>query len=492
MPIDYYIVNVGRNTIHDVYIGMNADMDVGPVNIPNYFQHNYACYMPDLRTAYIHNAQDRGSTPLGMTVLGTPVPLDQLQYVFQWYDAGQLGNIDSIVYTWLDGSQFGGNLIKQCKPPETPADCRVFFSFGPFKGANDAGFKPGDTLKISIALVSGDGVEGTDNSMRASAERALRMYQNGYVRPIIPPSPALKVTEGFKKVTLQWYPHQSALGGAEGPFDVWDDSNKIADAYPDTSFRRINPPCTGGAGGCNGGHVCTGGRLPGGRIIEGFRLYRSEDPGNLTPAKSAFTLIKQFDLADDPFEFNVGIESTYVDTNLTRGKRYWYAVTSFSIPNITVIAIPLDSSNFAYDTVYSAPVESDISENARRVDLTFSTAENAGQVLVVPNPYRVDHDYTYETGGWEGRTSVWTENSRLVKFIHLPTKCTIRVFTLVGDHVATIEHNDAVRGEESWNLLSESNRALASGVYIFTVEAYDPNQPDVSIGKQVGKFVLIR
>jgi hypothetical protein len=492
------ILSTSAGTIRDVYIGMNADMDVGPVNIPSYFSHDYACYMPDLRTAYIHNAQDRGSTPLGMTVLGTPVPLDQLQYVFQWYDGGQLGNVDSIVYTWLDGSQFGGNLIKQCKPPETPADCRVFFSFGPFHpstgpNADPVGFKPGDTLKISIALVSGDGVEGTENSLRASAERALRMYQNGYVPPVIPLM-ALRVTEGFKKVTLQWYPHQSALGGAEGPYDVWDDSNKIADVYPDTSFRRINPPCGAGAGGCNGGHVCTAGKLPGGRIIEGFRLYRGEDPGSLPPAKSAFTMLKQFDLDDDPFEFNVGIESTFVDTNLTRGKRYWYAVTSFSIPNITVLATPGDSTGtfYTYDTLYSAPVESDVSENARRVDLTFSAADNAGQVLVVPNPYRVDHDYTYESGGWEGRTSVWTESNRLVKFIHLPTKCTIRVFTLVGDHVATIEHNDPVRGEESWNLLSESNRALASGVYIFTVEAYDPSQPEVSIGKQVGKFVLIR
>lgn len=498
IPIDYYFINIGRYTIKDVYIGINSDMDVGPVNNPSYAVHNFACYLSDLRTAYIHNAQDRGSTPLGITVLGTPVPLDQLQYVFQWYDNGQLGTLDSIVYTWLDGSQFGGNLIKQCKPPETPADCRIFFSFGPFNGKdNVSGFKPGDTLKISMALVSGDGVTGTQNSMRANAEKAIRLFQNGYVKPAIPPSPAMKITEGFKKVSLQWFPHQSALGGAEGPYDVWDDSNKIADVSPDTGFRRINPPCGTGAGGCNGGHVCdANGRLPGGRIIEGFRLYRSEDPGNLTPAMSSFTLLKQFDLKDDPFEFNVGIESTFVDTNLTRGKRYWYAVTSFSIPNIAVIATPSDSTgtNYSYDTLYTAGAESDVSENAVRVDLSFSSTDNAGEVLVVPNPYRVDRDYTYESGGWEGRTSVWTENNRLVKFIHLPKRCTIRVFTLAGDHVTTIEHSDPVKGEEEWNLLSESNRALASGVYIFTVEAYDPNNSSdqAVIGKQVGKFVLIR
>ncbi len=34
------------------------------------------------------------------------------------------------------------------------------------------------------------------------------------------------------------------------------------------------------------------------------------------------------------------------------------------------------------------------------------------------------------------------------------------------------------------NLISESNRAIASGVYLFTVES--------EFGKQVGKFVVIR
>jgi hypothetical protein len=118
------------------------------------------------------------------------------------------------------------------------------------------------------------------------------------------------------------------------------------------------------------------------------------------------------------------------------------------------------------------------------LDLAFSSSQKLGEVLVVPNPYRVDRDYTLESGGWEGRARDWTESSRVLKFIHLPQRCTIRVFTLAGDHVTTIEHDDPYRGEEEWNILSESNRALASGVYLFTVES--------DLGRQVGKFVLIR
>lgn len=71
-----------------------------------------------------------------------------------------------------------------------------------------------------------------------------------------------------------------------------------------------------------------------------------------------------------------------------------------------------------------------------------------------------------------------------MKFIHLPKKCTVRVSTLAGDLVTTLQHDDPVRGELEWNLLSDSYRALASGLYIFSVES--------DFGQQIGKFVLIR
>jgi hypothetical protein len=72
------------------------------------------------------------------------------------------------------------------------------------------------------------------------------------------------------------------------------------------------------------------------------------------------------------------------------------------------------------------------------------------------------------------------------------------VFTLAGDLITTIQNkpegytqgNNYLgeyredRGEITWDLLSESNRALASGVYIFAINS--------NYGDQYGKFVLIR
>ncbi len=493
LPMDYYFVNVGNNAIRDVYVGFVADFDVGPVNVTSYFQNNYSCYIPDLYTAYVNNAQDRGSTPLGLTVLNAPKPLDQLQYIFQWYNSGDYGTNDSIHYSWLSGEAFPGQLIKSCQTPAAPTDTRLFYSFGPFDT-----LAIGDTLKISMAVVGAEGIESGVHSLRENAQYVLGLYRSGYKQTAKLPAPLFdKPEEGFKKVTLRWYPSKGRDGGP-GPATVWDDSNKYAESFPPDHWRRINPPCDPpGSSSCSQGHACTsGGYLPGGRVHEGFRVYRSEDPANSTPNSKNWTLLREVDYADDNFNYNVGIESTFVDTNLVRGKRYWYAVTSFGIPSLVLNPRP----GGGFDSIKSSGIESDVGEDPKRVDLTFSVATNAGEVLAVPNPYRVDQDYTFESGGWEGRASVWNENKRLIKFIHLPNRCKIKIFSLVGDLIAELDHDDPTRGEIEWNLLSESNRALASGVYIFTVDAFEkiisPNTGEEiglnKIGSQIGKFVLIR
>jgi hypothetical protein len=186
-------------------------------------------------------------------------------------------------------------------------------------------------------------------------------------------------------------------------------------------------------------------------------------------------LLKEYDETGDPWRFNVGVDTTFIDSNLTRGKRYWYAVTSFGIP---------DHCDTTANGRLAVVNESGKSDNRVSVTLPFSPSNRVGDVLVVPNPYRTDRDYTFESGGWEGRSSSWDETKRLIKFIHLPPKCTIRIFTTMGELVSTIYHDNPTVGEEDFHLLSDSNRALASGVYIFTVES--------DAGKQVGKFALIR
>jgi hypothetical protein len=484
IPFDYYFINMSNRMIRDVYVGFFADLDVGPVSSGDYYNRNYSCYFDSLMTAYVHNPIDRGSTPIGITALGTPKPLSELKFIYQWFNFSTRripGWDDSTLYSWMSGEPFPNDLIAICESPTAPSDTRFLFSFGPFEE-----LAPGDTLKISIALVAGEGIEEGPNNLKDNAKQAVKLFRRGFVQPVIPPSPSLRHTEGYQTVRLEW-------GGGVGPvnpLETWDDSNKLAEQYPPDHWRRINPPCDQGSAssGCSGGHACdSAGNAPGGRIFEGYRLYRSEDPGD-EPQLSTFTLIREYDIKGDGLGHDLGLDSVFVDSPLVRGKRYWYAVTSFGIPNLTVIDRAAPGGGIVRDTLFSPSPESPLVENRIRVDLGFSASTGPDQVMVVPNPYRVDQDYTYENGGWEGRGRDWNETKRMVKFIHLPERCTIRIFSLSGDMIATLEYEAPAsqpdKGELDWNLLSESNRALASGVYVFSVES--------RFGSQIGKFVLIR
>jgi hypothetical protein len=506
LPFDYYFINVGKKIITDVWVGFFADCDLGPVNVPGYYQNNYTAYMESLRTAYTHNPIDRGSTPVGFTVLATPKPLDSIDFCWNWADFTTPGHIDpgtndSIIYTWLNGTAWPSK-IGTNQSPDQLSDTRFYFSFGPFETLN-----PGDTLRISMALVSGDGVSSGPNNLKENAEDAMKLYTRGYVTPTVPVSPKLKLDtlpDPARGIKLTWFPHIDYKGNPNGPFTVWDDSNKLAQGFPRDHWRRTNPPCGEGSSGCSG-HVCFGDSLPGGRIFSGFRLYRSEDVGD-DPQLSSFTLIKQFSIPDSARLWTIEelvakfLDSTYVDSPLVRGKRYWYSVTAFGLPDITIIPVPQPDGSVRFDTLFSSNTESGITQNRVSIDLPFAPSDESGKVLVVPNPYRVDQEYTYENGGWEGLAKYWDESKRRIKFIHLPKgEWTLRVFTLVGDLITTIQNTAATgfqkgnqvvgeyrpdRGEINWDLLSESYRALASGVYVFSVES--------SFGTQIGKFVLIR
>jgi len=104
------------------------------------------------------------------------------------------------------------------------------------------------------------------------------------------------------------------------------------------------------------------------------------------------------------------------------------------------------------------------------------------KVKVVPNPYLVRNE-------WERHPDF-----RKIKFINLPTECTIRIYNFSGVLVKTLRHSATKTtspgnvplesgGDETWDLLTESGQKPAPGIYLFHVES--------NIGNQIGKFVII-
>jgi hypothetical protein len=96
--------------------------------------------------------------------------------------------------------------------------------------------------------------------------------------------------------------------------------------------------------------------------------------------------------------------------------------------------------------------------------------DQLNQVLAVPNPY-FNHS-SYELNQF----------ARVVKFTHLPAVCTLRIFNLAGDLVRTIQKNDNT-SQISWDLLTDRGLPVASGIYIFHVDA-------PSVGTKVGKVAI--
>jgi len=101
-------------------------------------------------------------------------------------------------------------------------------------------------------------------------------------------------------------------------------------------------------------------------------------------------------------------------------------------------------------------------------------------IYVVPNPY-------VASASWEPKSYYkFGRGERRIHFFHLPKDCTIRIYTLRGNLVDTIEHHStASDGMVAWDLLSKDGQDIAYGIYIYHVEA-----PDV--GETIGKFAIIK
>ena len=136
--------------------------------------------------------------------------------------------------------------------------------------------------------------------------------------------------------------------------------------------------------------------------------------------------------------------------------------------------------------VYSQALSPSPSFSAFEVRFTAAelapTSADKLDVKAVPNPYLVRNE-------WERHPDF-----RKLKFINLPSKCTIRIYNLAGDLVRTLMHDETnpaagglpnqYGGDEDWDLLNENTQKPAPGLYIFHVDAGE-------LGTQVGKFVLV-
>jgi predicted secreted protein len=102
-------------------------------------------------------------------------------------------------------------------------------------------------------------------------------------------------------------------------------------------------------------------------------------------------------------------------------------------------------------------------------------------ISVVPNPYVVTN--VLEPLDLQNPRD---RGPRKVYFNHLPQDCTIRIFTVTGELVRTLEHHSSIDdGKEFWDLTTSDNFPIAFGIYIFHVDAGE-------LGEKIGRLAVIK
>ncbi|HQV30918.1 MAG TPA: hypothetical protein PKV71_03535 [Calditrichia bacterium] len=101
-------------------------------------------------------------------------------------------------------------------------------------------------------------------------------------------------------------------------------------------------------------------------------------------------------------------------------------------------------------------------------------------------PYVVPNPYVGAASFEPARFAVSGRGERRMEFRGLPAECTIRIFSVVGDLVQTLEHSGEItEGFVPWDLRSKDNLEVAPGLYIYHVES-EGRDPFI------GKFAIIK
>ncbi|GAB4366394.1 MAG: hypothetical protein Kow0042_06230 [Calditrichia bacterium] len=425
---NYYIIPT-RVDLEEVYIAYWLDGNVGYRGTGwGFALDDYSVYYPELKLGV--SMDDPGHTdgtafgPIGIMIFPPEdVPEDSLRWTFNWYE-GQGGSAppsrDVLRY-----EQMAEGVVMQNQ--FEPIGSQFIISFGPFD------LKVGDTLHFRLGEILGEADENNfeNSKFMKNVDRFKWLVENDFHVPSPPPRPPLRVETRSHEVELRW----NALPGDVNP-------ETYVDPYRADS---IDVP------------------------FEGYRVYKSTQS-----IQGPWTLLAEYDIPDNEFGLNTGLDWSYVDVGLLNNLEYFYSVTAFSKP----------------DTVSGFPsLESSINAGAVKIVPGTTPPQTVGQVAVVPNPYRGDIAYQSYNPAWEKpdpSRPFWMEQDRRIQFINLPARCEIRVYTLAGDLVTTLQHNDPSRGYEDWNLTSAVGQAISSGIYLFTVE-------NLASGEvQVGKFVIIK
>lgn len=522
--LKYTLTNSSPDTYDSVYVGMYSDIVVRNVNTTletggNFFNKNGLGYLDSLYTTYVFDAGSSDTPSLNTyaakTLLGSeyrgeyfhPSNPDTLNGSINnsnlrvpkigpsfWLFSGGSGilaspEIDQDRYNRMslkeplsntlrnalrtDGITAAGNYLSELSMGPFPSwepgeEIVVYYAFvnalKPERFQNLAG-KSEDNEDTQVNLIENIGwafrsFRGEDINNNGRLDAGEDVNNNGqldrFLVPEPPSTPNLRVELEAGKAVLYW--------------------DRSAEASVDPVSGEID--------------------------FEGYKVYRSnlgdDLNGNISTRRQ---VIREYDLIGNNSGFNNGFDEVALSQPVQFDgdeNEYWYRLEVGGLLSGWQYQFAVTAFDRGSEDGSLPSLESSLNANAIRVFPGTPANDQFGseeyKVGVYPNPYRVN-------AAWDGGN----ELTRKLIFYNLPARAEIRVYTLAGDKVAQLSHDAATYngdtrwfndlstdqrilpgGEHAWDLLSESNQILSSGLYLYTVK-------DLDSGKvQSGKLVMIK
>lgn len=219
--------------------------------------------------------------------------------------------------------------------------------------------------------------------------------------------------------------------------------------------------------------------------VDGYRVYRSRDFQYVSETElpafrgEAWELLADIPRSQFANVFDLGANKyRLVDRGVTFGFRYGYYVSAYRLANPAARWVSANGS-----VVTGLPdMESGSANKTPAVSPAPGPSDNLSGIFVAPNPY---------VFGDPERSFVGSGD--YIEFRNLPERCTIRIYTIGGDLVKTIEHQPDSRGNlfgsERWDQLkTDSGLQVAPGLYVYNVESTTAGLE----GSYTGKLMIIR
>jgi hypothetical protein len=535
--VTYKIENTGSNFYDDLHVGLWNNTVVRNINVTpagtggaQFYNKGGNGYLDSINLAYCFDATgDPGFTDsyIGQKFLGATdkegfhspmLDSNYNQLTNQW----ELDNFDGNYQAWvfndftaqfaapsgegqrLDKMSDGLNQSPCWENPNDPncpgnldfqallnqpGNRSDLISVGPF-----ARFEPGDEVTVTFAYVLAKKFEDGNPSSANNAIQRQNLVSNAnfaqetYNGEDVNFNGVLddgEDTDGDGKITRFVLPTPPATPitkviAGDGKIDIY---------WTDNSVKTLDP-------------------ISNKKDFEGFKIYMSQvgfDVQGVNDLQSSLNLIAQFDSLGNGLFFDTGFDDIklttpktfdgdtntyqfhYTINNVNNGWQNAVAVTAFDQGDVERNIQSLESSFLANDF-------RTFSGKGPNVDM------EANEPFAYPNPY-------YYGAAWEGQSN-FQEESRKIIFANLPQRCQIRIYTVAGDFIDEINHDQNYNGsdtrwfktfgsenaddnvfsggEHAWDLLSLDSQIISRGLYMFSVEDLDSGE------KFTGKFVIIK